>query len=175
MHLAFNMYGLYTLGPLICATFGPGGFLALWVGGALSCGAAQLGWEYWSQQTEQARSYARAVEGQRQGWRRPEEMRETKSVGASGSILGMFTLFGCMMPAHKIMIFPLPVPVAAWVGVGVFAAGSAYCMVEQVLPMIGHAGHLGGDGVWGPVLGCQGEAQSREGGEILNLGRLALF
>ena len=35
-HLAFNMYGLYTLGPLICSTFGAGGLLVLWVGGVLS-------------------------------------------------------------------------------------------------------------------------------------------
>ena len=81
-----------------------------------------------------------------QGWRRPEELRQTRSVGASGSILGMFALFGCMVPFHKIMIFPLPVSVSAWIGIGVFAAGSAYCLVGQVLPMIGHAGHLGGMG-----------------------------
>ena len=112
----------------------------------MSCGAAQLGWEYWNQQAERALAYARGAKGQIQGWRRLEEPRETKSVGASGSILGMFALFGCMMPSHKIMIFPLPVPVSTWVGIGLFAAGSACCLVGQVLPMIGHAGHLGGMG-----------------------------
>ena len=36
-------------------------------------------------------------------------------------------------------------------------------------------GAFGRDGVWGPVLGCQGEAESQKGGEVLKSGRLALF
>ncbi|KAG7006053.1 hypothetical protein G7Y79_00016g040380 [Physcia stellaris] len=144
VHLGFNMYGLYMLGPLMTSFFGPSAFLVLWIGSSLTCDAAALYWDYLNQQARQARSQARAVRGVRQVWGSPEAMVETKSIGASGSVLGMFATFCCMMPKNRVLMMPIPVPVPAWVGISVFAIGSAYCAVNALFPYIGHMGHLGG-------------------------------
>ena len=71
-------------------------------------------------------------------------MAEGRSIGASGSLLGMFSVYACMAPNAKVAVFPLPVPIRAWMAIGLFGAGSAYCAVNSLLPHIGHLGHLGG-------------------------------
>lgn len=137
MHLAFNMFGLYSLGPIIVTIFGPVSFLALWVGSSLACDAATLYWDHAKQQAAKARMASSR-------WQRPEVLVETRSVGASGSILGMFAAFTCMAPNHQVTMFPIPFPMPAALAIGVFTVGSLYCLAEGLLPGIGHTGHLGG-------------------------------
>ena len=139
IHLAANMFGLSQLGPLMVTAFGPSGFLVLWVGGSLACDTATLYWERMLQQADGAGAQSRTMKGIR-----PEQTVETKAVGASGSVLGMLAVFGCRMPKHRIIVFPLPIPMPAWLAIGSFAVGSVYCAVNVLLPFIGHAGHLGG-------------------------------
>ena len=140
IHLLMNMAGLQSFGPSVVSIFGPGAFLVLWVGGSLACDTASLYWDWLAQQA----SRAGAVEGWRQILRRPGAIVENRGVGASGSLLAMFAAFVCMLPNAKVTLFPLPVPLRAWIAIGSFAAGSAYCAVNALLPYIGHAGHLGG-------------------------------
>ena len=71
-------------------------------------------------------------------------MGEVRNVGASGSLLGMFAVYGCSAPNATVTVFPLPIPIKAWIAIGLFAAGSAYCAVNALLPQLGHVGHLGG-------------------------------
>lgn len=67
-----------------------------------------------------------------------------KGVGASGSVLGMFAAICCMMPKMPVGFVFIPVPMPAWFGIGVFGAGSVYCALYELIPFIGHTGHLGG-------------------------------
>ena len=143
LHLCFNMFGLYSLGPLIVSTFGPAGFLALWVGSSLACDSATLYWDWLGEQAQLAR-FARIKSDMLLFRARVGQIVETQSIGASGSVLGFFTAFVCMMPKAKIFLFPIPVQMPAWTGLGVFVVGSVYCLVNGVLPQIGHVGHLGG-------------------------------
>ena len=142
------MVGLYTLGPLVVSTFGPGAFLTLWVGSSLACDTAVLYWDWLGQQAKQAKFARIWGEGIgkniRQYRTREEPIVETHSIGASGSVLGLFAAFTCMMPRHKVMIMPIPFPIQAWIGIGGFALGSLYCAVNGLFPFVGHAGHLGG-------------------------------
>ena len=143
LHLGANMFGLYSLGPLIVSTFGPASFIAIWVGSSLACDSAVLYWDWLGQQAQRAR-FARMKSDLLLFRARVEQIVEMHSIGASGSVLGLFTAFVCMMPKAKIFLFPIPVQMPAWTGLGVFVVGSVYCVVSGTLPQIGHVGHLGG-------------------------------
>ena len=134
IHLAVNMFALKNLGPFIVSSFGPGTFLVLWAGGSLACDTASLYWDWMVQQASRAQL------------RRPGGIVETRGVGASGSLMCMFAACVCTFPNAKVTIFPVPIPMNAWVAMGIFTAGSVYCAANNLLPFIGHVGHLGGMG-----------------------------
>lgn len=135
-----NMLGLLSFGPFVVSVFGPGAFLVLWIGGSLVCDTATLYWDWLAERASQAR----VVKVWGQILRRPEAIVERRSLGASGSVLGMFAVYACASPNSMVTLFPLPVPIKAWIVVGLFAGGSAYCAVNGLFPSIGHMGHLGG-------------------------------
>lgn len=153
IHLFCNMYGLYQLGTLMTAYFGPAQFVAIWIGGSLACDGAQLYVDYAKDQAAKAFTQVRSASGGMSNIWRPNRNADVQAlethavgIGASGSILSMLTVFVSMMPKEKIMLWPIPIPMRAWVAALGFAAGSAYCLKENYLPVIGHAGHLGGMG-----------------------------
>jgi membrane associated rhomboid family serine protease len=153
IHLTCNMYGLYQLGPLMTMYFGPATFLVIWIGGSIACDGATL---YWDSMKEKAAAkfvqLKSAGGGMSNIWRlnRNADLQNLQThaigIGASGSVLSMLAVFVGMMPTHKIMLFPVPLPMPAWIAALGFVAGSAYCLRENYLPAIGHAGHLGGLG-----------------------------
>lgn len=150
LHLACNMYGVYTLGPIMTMSFGPATFLVVWMGGSIACDGATL---YWDSRKEAAAAKQKFTSvGSSNIWRlnRNAELQDLDThaigIGASGSLLSMLGVFVGMMPTHQIMLFPIPLPMPAWIAALGFVAGSAYCLRENYLPAIGHVGHLGGMG-----------------------------
>ncbi|KAL8806782.1 MAG: hypothetical protein Q9200_004922 [Gallowayella weberi] len=138
LHLAVNMITLFNIGPLVVSTLGPNSFLTLWVGGALGCSRASLSYAHYLDRRMSA-SYAK-----NQNLYDSFLKTQGRSVGASGSILGMFTPYGLTQPHGNWYFFPIPFPLQNNQMVEVAAAGSAACLALGLLPTIGHAGHLGG-------------------------------
>jgi len=119
-HIALNGITLYSFGRIMERTLGRGRFLSLYflagtLGGVLQVIAVFL-------------------------------LRQSPYgvvVGASAGIAGVVGAFALMYPQHRIIIFPIPMPIQArtilWVAVGISVVGT-------ILPFggVAHAAHLGG-------------------------------
>ena len=117
MHLLFNMYALYLFGDIVANFLGDLSFLLIYTAGL-------LGGNMYSLFYHRATPYYNAV-------------------GASGAVSAI--LYGAILlyPGMTLMLFPLPIPIPAYVfGVG-YLFYSIYGMKQQ-LGNIGHAAHLGG-------------------------------
>ncbi len=120
IHLAVNCMVLYSFGPPLEKLLGSARFCAYFlvcaIGGALLQVLAQ--------------SWGLTSAGY--------------SLGASAGTSGLLLAFALAYPRHKVVIFPIPVPLAAWVCVSVFAAASLVFALTGIAPGIGHFAHLGG-------------------------------
>lgn len=135
-HLILNMCTLHSLGPIIVTLLGPQGFLWQWMGSSIMASTATLLWDLFLERSSPSHS---VKFGPIWDWHAFVVARH--SFGASGSTLGLFTAFGCIMP-NSMVLYPIPLP--AWQAAILFSVGSVFCLVGKVLPGIGHAGHLGG-------------------------------
>lgn len=120
IHLAINCMVLHSFGPILEKLLGPGRFLTYFI--VCAIGGAVL----------QVLSQMLGLSG------------ATYSVGASAGTSGLLLAFAMAFPQHKVMIFPIPVPIAAWICVAIFAAGSLLLALTGLAPGIGHYAHLGG-------------------------------
>ena len=117
MHLGFNMYALYLFGDIVTQTLGTSNFIAIYFGSLLAGNLYALFFHknepYYS------------------------------AVGASGAVSGVLYASILLYPDMTLMLFPLPIPIPAYIfGVG-YLLYSIYGMKKQ-LGNIGHAAHLGG-------------------------------
>ena len=69
--------------------------------------------------------------------------RESLLMGASGGVMGVAVLFACNFPRRMMIVFPIPIPMPAYVMVGV------YVMLEVLQTTnrashVAHWAHLGG-------------------------------
>ena len=145
VHLGCNVLSLLSFGRA-AQVFGPSGFVGLWLGSALTCGAAHVLWEMVQVQELRKRKKDRiTIFGHQLVQDDPTRSTiSAKSIGASGSVLGIITALCCMKPNLRIGVLFLPQTIPAWVYGLVFITFSGYCMVSNSVPAIGHAGHLGG-------------------------------
>jgi membrane associated rhomboid family serine protease len=120
IHLLVNCMVLYSFGPPMEQLLGPRRFAVFFLVAAISGSLLQL----------LALSLGLSLAGYSLG----------ASTGTSGLVLG----FAMAFPRHKMMIFPIPVPLAAWVCVAGFAAVSLVLAFTGLAPGIGHFAHLGG-------------------------------
>ena len=145
IHLACNVLTLVAFRHA-AHIYGPSGFVGLWLGSAVACGAAQIMWEMVQDQELKKRKKDRiTIFGH--PLVQDDPARSTifaKSIGASGSVLGVVTAWCCMNPSTRIGMFLIPLYVPAWSYGVAFVTFSGYCLVTNSLPALGHAGHLGG-------------------------------
>ena len=158
MHLGFNMLALWGFGTSIITIFGVTNFVGLWMFSAASCSAAHI---YWERTKDRLRG---ETTGRR--WDKPEEdlkilgipiSRERAqaisggsaaygqfggSAGSSGAICGFTGMFLCCAPKMQVQVIVFPM--SLWLFEAIFAVGSVFCMANGYIPIIGHAGHLGG-------------------------------
>jgi membrane associated rhomboid family serine protease len=117
MHLLLNMYVLYIFAPIIISNLGIVKFIILYVGSLIAGNVLTLSYHknelYYS------------------------------AVGASGAVAGI--IYGAILlhPNMSLMMFPLPIPIPAYIfGLG-YLLYSIYGMKKQI-GNIGHSAHLGG-------------------------------
>ncbi|MDG1040239.1 MAG: rhomboid family intramembrane serine protease [Polaribacter sp.] len=117
MHLGFNMYALYLFGDIVAGFMGNVYFLIIYLGSLLAGNMYSI---YYHKNE----SYYSAV-------------------GASGAVSGILYAAILLYPDMTLMLFPLPIPIPAYIfGVG-YLIYSIYGMKKQ-LGNIGHSAHLGG-------------------------------
>ena len=117
MHLIFNMYALYLFGDIVANILGTTNFLIIYFGSLMTGNMYSLFYH----KTEPYYS----------------------AVGASGAVSGILYCAILLYPDMTLMMFPLPIPIPAYVfGVG-YLLYSIYGMKKQ-LGNIGHSAHLGG-------------------------------
>lgn len=117
MHLAFNMMTLFFFGPDVERALGKLGFLVVYFGAILASGIVSF--------------YVN------------RHNKAYTSIGASDAVSGVLFSFVLMAPFAKMFIFPLPLPVPAWL------FGIIFLLISSVLMgaenrRIAHEGHLGG-------------------------------
>ena len=65
-------------------------------------------------------------------------------VGASGAVFGLLLAYGMAYPRRELIIFPIPVPIQAWLAVTIYGALELYLGVTGTASGIAHFAHLGG-------------------------------
>ena len=117
LHLGFNMYALYLFGDIVAINMGNMSLIIIYVG-------SLLGGNVYSFYYHKKEPYYSAV-------------------GASGAVSGIVYAAILLYPDMTLMLFPLPIPIPAYIfGVG-YLIYSIYGMKKQ-LGNIGHSAHLGG-------------------------------
>lgn len=121
LHLFFNMYALFMFGGRIEYVLGGRNFTLYYFVCLVTASILQLLW-----------------------LRYVEQDFQTPTVGASGAIFGLLLAFGMMWPQERLIVFPIPAAIPAWL----FVIG--YGLLELVsgttgwMPGIAHFAHLGG-------------------------------
>ena len=114
-HLFFNMFGLFIFGPRLEAKLGGPAFLRFYF--ASGIGGALL-------QTVFAPAAA--------------------MVGASAAVYAVLVGFAYYWPREEILLFPIPIPVQAWLLVTGYVALSIFNGVTGSAAGVAHFAHLGG-------------------------------
>ena len=66
------------------------------------------------------------------------------TVGASGGVFGVLLAFGLFFPREKLILFPIPVPISAWLFVTLYGLAELLFGVSGTLAGVAHFAHLGG-------------------------------
>jgi membrane associated rhomboid family serine protease len=65
-------------------------------------------------------------------------------LGASGAVFGLLLAYGMAYPRRELIIFPIPVPIQAWLAVTLYGAAELFLGVTRSASGIAHFAHLGG-------------------------------
>jgi membrane associated rhomboid family serine protease len=65
-------------------------------------------------------------------------------VGASGAVYGLLLAFGMAFPRRELIIFPIPVPIQAWLAVTLYGLMELFFGVTRTASGVAHFAHLGG-------------------------------
>lgn len=159
MHLVFNMFTLYFIGPYTERTLGSKRFLILYLVAGFGATALHVGinvWEYSSILPSVPQEAIDTIVRDGRQAKLPSVLWNMESVGkfagiylgsilgASGCTSGVVLAFSTMFPNLKMMIFPIPVPLAAKYIAVLFIVGSFYLGISGGAPGIAHFAHLGG-------------------------------
>ncbi len=116
-HLFFNMFSLYAFATGIEMKYGPKVTAYLYLYSGLGAGILSLLLH--------------------------KKDRNYRAVGASGAVCGIIFASIFLIPGGSIMIFPIPIPMPAWLYAIIFVFGSIYAS-KRMAGGIAHDAHLGG-------------------------------
>jgi membrane associated rhomboid family serine protease len=119
-HLVMNMLALYMLGGPIEHVLGSRHFLIYFLVCVIGAAIAQL----------------LTVEYFTGGF--------YPTVGASGGVFGVLFAFALFFPREKLILFPIPIPMPAWLFVTLYGAAELFFGVTRTMAGIAHFAHLGG-------------------------------
>lgn len=120
-HLFFNMFALFMFGGQIERLFGTRNYTIYYFTCAIVASVLQL-------------LVLRFI----------EQDFQTPTVGASGAIFGLLLAFGMMYPRERLVLFPIPIPIPAWLFVTGYGAIELLSGVTGWAPGVAHFAHLGG-------------------------------
>ncbi len=66
------------------------------------------------------------------------------TVGASGGVFGVLLAFALLFPREKLILFPIPIPMPAWLFVTLYGAAELFFGVTGTMAGVAHFAHLGG-------------------------------
>jgi membrane associated rhomboid family serine protease len=116
VHLLFNMFSLYSFGSALEIYFGQGAFLSIYSAGIVGGGLFAL------------------------LLHRHDDYR---ALGASGGVCGVIFATIFLLPGGSVQVFPIPIPIPAYIYAVGFMLFSYYGVRKQK-GNIGHDAHLGG-------------------------------
>jgi membrane associated rhomboid family serine protease len=119
-HIFFNMFAVFMFGSEVERIFGPKRYLIYYL--ACVVGAALM------------HIIVVTVAG----------MPPAPILGASGAVFGLLLAYGMAYPHRKLMVFPIPIPISAWLFVTLYGALELYFGVTRTASGIAHFAHLGG-------------------------------
>jgi membrane associated rhomboid family serine protease len=119
-HLFFNMLGLYMFGSELERVFGARRYTAYYFVCVIVAGLAQL---------------LVAIASASPPY---------PTVGASGGVFGLLLAFGMYFPHRTVMLVIPPIPMPAWLFVGVFGMIELFLGVTGTQAGVAHFAHLGG-------------------------------
>lgn len=120
-HLLFNMFALFMFGGHIERVFGARNYTIYYFTCAIVASILQL-------------LVLRYIDHDFQ----------TPTIGASGAIFGLLLAFGMLYPRERLVLFPVPIPIPAWLFVTGYALIELFSGVAGYAPGVAHFAHLGG-------------------------------
>ena len=118
LHLAFNMFALYSFAGSVLASIGPGRFLILYVLAGLGSDLVVFALR--------------------------KDDPSYRCLGASGSVFGIVMAAVVLDPTTSIMLFFIPIPIPGPLFMLAYAAISVVLIARNQRGGISHEGHLGG-------------------------------
>lgn len=124
LHLIANMWALWDIGRQFVWIFGAPAFVGTWFVSAITGSLGSLYWERHKNSDNMP-----TMGG---------------SLGSSAAILGLMFAQHTFMPSTPPRVPLIPRAIPAWSFCAFLVGASVYCLYSGSLPIIGHAGHLGG-------------------------------
>ena len=119
-HIFFNMFAVFMFGSEVERVFGPRRYLIYYL--ACVVGAALM--------------HIIVVSA--------ANLPLAPTLGASGGVFGLLLAFGMAYPRRQLIIFPIPVPIQAWLAVTLYGALELFLGVTRSVSGVAHFAHLGG-------------------------------
>jgi membrane associated rhomboid family serine protease len=121
LHIFFNMFALFMFGSEVERLFGAKRYLIYYLSCVVGAALMHLIVIYVARDLPMA-----------------------PTVGASGGVFGLLLAFGMAYPRRELIIFPIPVPIQAWLAVTLYGAMELFLGVTRTAQGVAHFAHLGG-------------------------------
>lgn len=121
LHIFFNMFAVFMFGSQVEQLFGAKRYLIYYLSCVVGAALMHLIVVYVA-----------------------SDLPMAATVGASGGVFGLLLAFGMAYPRQQLIIFPIPVPIQAWLAVTLYGAMELFFGVTRTASGIAHFAHLGG-------------------------------
>jgi rhomboid family protein len=121
LHLFFNMFAVFMFGSQVERLFGAKRYLIYYLTCVVGAALMHLIVVYFAR-----------------------DLPLAATVGASGAVFGLLLAFGMAYPRQQLIIFPIPVPIQAWLAVTLYGGMELFLGVTRTASGIAHFAHLGG-------------------------------
>jgi membrane associated rhomboid family serine protease len=121
LHIFFNMFAVFMFGSQVEQLFGAKRYLIYYLSCVVGAALMHLIVVYFARDLPMA-----------------------ATLGASGGVFGLLLAFGMAYPRQQLIIFPIPVPIQAWLAVTLYGGMELFLGVTRTAQGVAHFAHLGG-------------------------------